>query len=157
MAAVGLWLVSGLAAWLPAFSPEGVIVIVAILAISRDLHFLQVPFPQNARQVPRSVLDRAPWWAALQFGFELGSGVRTYVTTAAPYVLATALFLVVPSLSTALAIGSGFGFGRFMMALSRYTSSDGDVWDMELRRRRAVLTGASVVSVILATGLAIWT
>lgn len=140
--------------------PEGAsVAIVAAVAFggaARDLGWVSVSLPQNARQVPRSVLDRAPWWAGARFGLELGTGMRTYLTTTAPYVLAAALLLVA-DIHAALAIGVGFGAGRFLQPLLRYFAAEGDAWDERLAARGTLLhPAASVSASILVAGLGAW-
>lgn len=94
--------------------------------VLRDLGILSLPLPQNSQQVPREVFHRRIVSAALRFGFELGTGVRTYLPAGTPYILALALLLVVDDLPPALAAGVGFGMGRASMTLFRYWSGDGD-------------------------------
>jgi hypothetical protein len=49
---------------------------------------------------------------AFRFGLELGTGVRTYVPPAAPYILLLAILLGGLTLRDALLIAMGFGVGR---------------------------------------------
>jgi len=107
---------------------------------------LRLRLPQNARQVPQSVIDDGHRYGALQFGFEMGTGVRTYMTSGLPHALAVAL-LVLPSLPAALMAGVAFGAGRALMTLTRHAHPDRSAWDTALRTRdrliRVVLTIAS--------------
>lgn len=51
--------------------------------------------------------------APFQFGFEMGTGLRTLLPTAAPHLIAAAVLLTPGmTLLAALATGLGFGFGR---------------------------------------------
>jgi hypothetical protein len=90
---------------------------------------------------------RRPLSVALQFGFELGTGVRTYVPSAMPYVLALGLLLHLVPLLGAVAAGVGFGLGRAAMIWLRYQSLDRDRWDtlMSLRIRWISRLGSSVI------------
>jgi hypothetical protein len=110
------------------------------------------PLPQNARQVPQEVLTGQVARGSLQFGFEMGTGVRTYVSSTVPYVLAVALALTAPDIGAVLAAGLGFGAGRAAMPLSRHLSGDGELWDAELhaRLRGIKLTAGTAVAVALA-------
>ena len=49
---------------------------------------------------------------AFRFGFELGTGVRTYIPSTAPYILLLVIVATNPPLGLALAAGLGFGVGR---------------------------------------------
>lgn len=140
LSALVLWLVSGLASPVPEVGRYSAIVFVAALAVLRDLGFVRVWVPQNARQIPQDVLQRNVVRGSLQFGFELGTGVRTYVSASTPYVLAIALLLSSPSLLVAVAAGVGFGLGRAATPLIRYASGAGDEWDERLRTRLRFIT-----------------
>jgi hypothetical protein len=147
-----LGLLSGLSAPLPAPWRYAGIVAVAGLGLLRELGLVRIRLPQNARQIPQDVLQRDVRRGAVQFGFELGTGVRTYVSASAPYVLAVALLLAGQRLGVAVLAGIGFGVGRALTPLARRASGDGDRWDDDLRERlRAVtVTGAVVLLVAFA-------
>jgi hypothetical protein len=68
--------------------------------------------PETRRQIPASVLLGSVASGAWRFGLALGTGVRTYAPSAAPYVLAVAIVLARPSLGTVAAASVGFGLGR---------------------------------------------
>jgi hypothetical protein len=104
------------------------------------------------------VLYRDHFSAGLQFGFELGTGMRTFVTATAPYVVGCALLLVVASPPTAFVIGIAFGAGRFLMPLARYFSVSEDIWDEALARSGIwLLPALSVLSALLIGVLALRT
>lgn len=130
-----IWVLSGLVATRPDPLAIGVVAAVSIAATAREIGIVRFPLPQNRRQVPQSVFYDGHQAAALQFGFEMGTGVLTYTTAAAPYVAATMLLMIDPSWQLAIATGVGFGLGRALMPLSRYVSGTDDAWDDRLRRR----------------------
>ncbi|MGW1542018.1 hypothetical protein ACWCPM_17600 [Streptomyces sp. NPDC002309] len=138
-----LWLLSGLFTPLPAGVRQGLILAAASAAALRDAGRLTLRLPQNARQIPQDVLRRHLARGALQFGFELGTGVRTYVSASAPYAIAVAVLLSGGSSAPALAAGLGFGAGRALTPALRRLSGDGENWDDRLARR---LTGMTVLS-----------
>ncbi|MFJ8886786.1 hypothetical protein ACIRJR_25735 [Streptomyces sp. NPDC102402] len=150
-----LWLLSGLLTPLPAGVRQGLIAAGALLAALRDAGRLPLRLPQNARQIPQDVLRRHLARGALQFGFELGTGVRTYVSASAPYAMALAVLLSGGSYAPALAAGLGFGAGRALTPALRRLSGDGERWDDRLARR---LSGVTVVCSVLvaATACAVW-
>ncbi|WP_326734715.1 hypothetical protein [Streptomyces sp. NBC_01022] len=146
-----LWLVSGLFTPLPVGVRQGLIVAVALLAALRDAGKLSLRLPQNARQIPQDVLRRHLARGALQFGFELGTGVRTYVSASAPYAMAVAVLLSGGSYAPALAAGLGFGAGRALTPALRRLSGDGECWDDRLAER---LSGMTVVCSVLTAAAA---
>ncbi|MET9594589.1 hypothetical protein ABZY45_27245 [Streptomyces sp. NPDC006516] len=146
-----LWLLSGLFTPLPAGVRQGLIVAVALLAVLRDAGTLSLRLPQNARQIPQDVLRRHLVRGALQFGFELGTGVRTYVSASAPYAMAVAVLLSGGSPAPALAAGLGFGAGRALTPALRRLSGNGERWDDLLAGR---LRGVTLVCSVLIAGAA---
>lgn len=147
-----LWLFSGLFAPLPSDSRYGAILAIAVVAVLRDAGvapFASIPLPQNRRQVPQDVLQRDLPRGAARFGFELGTGVRTFVSATAPYVVAVALLLANEGPLVALLTGLGFGLGRAATPLLRYASGAGEPWDERLRTRlRAITVSASGLSAV---------
>lgn len=140
LSALVLWLVSGLPSPVPGTVRHGLIVALAVLCVARDAGLVRFPLPQNARQIPQDVLDRDVARGSLRFGFELGTGVRTYVPATTPYVLAAALLLSTPDLTVAALTGAGFGLGRALTPLTRHASGSGDAWDAALRSRLRLIT-----------------
>ncbi|MFI9613340.1 hypothetical protein ACIHCM_17005 [Streptomyces sp. NPDC052023] len=130
-----LWLLSGLFTPAPAAGRQALIVVVALVAALRDAGRLPLRLPQNARQIPQDVLRRHLVRGAAQFGFELGTGVRTYLSASAPYALAVAVLLSGGSYVPALAAGLGFGAGRALTPALRRLSGNGEHWDDLLARR----------------------
>ncbi|MEU4778770.1 hypothetical protein [Micromonospora sp. NPDC023633] len=148
-----LGLLSGLSAPLPVPWRYAGIVAVAVLGLLREVGLVSIRLPQNARQVPQDVLQRSLRRGALQFGFEMGTGVRTYVSASAPYVLAVALLLGGQRLHVAMLAGIGFGVGRALTPLARRAAGTGDRWDADLRVRIRTITVTAGVVLVVALGL----
>ncbi|MEH0971485.1 hypothetical protein V6U77_10165 [Micromonospora sp. CPCC 205546] len=148
-----LGLLSGLSAPLPVRWRYALIVAVAVLGLLREVGLVPIRLPQNARQVPQDVLQRSLRRGALQFGFEMGTGVRTYVSASAPYVLAVALLLGGQRLHVAMLAGIGFGLGRASTPLARRAAGTGDRWDADLRVRIRTITVTAGVVIVAALGL----
>jgi hypothetical protein len=123
---------SGLLAPVPAGVRRVALVAVALLGLLRELGVVRLPLPQNARQIPQEVLHRDRLRGSARFGFELGTGVRTYVSATAPYVLAAAVLLLGQDPAAAVAAGLGFGAGRAATPLLRRLSGDPGRWDADL-------------------------
>jgi hypothetical protein len=127
-----LWLLSGLASGIPEGWRIGGTSMIAVCAVLRDLQVLTFPLPENARLVPRLVFNKGERRGALQFGFEMGTGVRTFVSATAPYVLAFGILAGSADPVAAFAAGIGFGLGRWMMLLARLWSGGARAWDRRL-------------------------
>ncbi len=149
LSATVLWLLSGLAAPLPASVRVAAILAVAAAGVAREAGLLRLRLPQNARQIPQEVLRRNVRLGALQFGFELGTGVRTYVSASAPYVVALGLLLAHQGPLGTILTGTAFGAGRAVTATVRYASRH-EEWDDRRVARMPVLTNAVGVAVLLA-------
>lgn len=153
-----LGVLSGLAQPLPAAWRHPAVVGLALLGLLRDLGVVRIRLPQNARQVPQEVMRHDLRRGALQFGFELGTGVRTYVSASAPYVVALAVVLGGQSLWVGALAGVGFGAGRALTPLVRLASGAVEDWDAGLRARlRAVAVlgcaaAAAALAVLLLRG-----
>lgn len=81
-----------------------------------------ISLPESRRQIPAEVFGGSLIRGAYRFGLELGTGVRTYVPSPAPYILLLAVFLARLTLGEALFVGLGFGVGRafpLMVQLTR--------------------------------------
>jgi hypothetical protein len=132
---------------------------VALCAVLlRQVGVVSFALPENRRLVPESVLRFGRHLGPLQFGVEMGTGVRTYLPSGLPYVGAV-LVLLLASVPAALCGGVGFGLGRALMVTSnlRYGTENG--WDDEwLRHYRALalVTGcafvASLFGLLVASG-----
>jgi len=147
-----LWLLSGLAAPVPGSVRTGAILAVATLGVLREAGWVRVPLPQNARQIPQEVLMYRVRRGALQFGFELGTGVRTFVSASAPYVLVAGLLLAHQDPVTTILAGTGFGAGRAVTATIRYASRH-DEWDDRRLTRMPLLKNAIGVTVLVSLAL----
>jgi hypothetical protein len=128
----------------------------AVVVLGRELGVWRFPVPENARLVPEDVQHSAHW-GALQFGFEMGTGMRTYSPSALPHLALAAVVLVVP-LSAALAVAAGFAGGRALMpVLSNAWSDDGawtQVWAAAEPVVRPLLACACVGALAVATATA---
>lgn len=95
---------------------------ISLLLIVREFGWVRFPLPQNARQVPQHVtMMGVP--GAVQFGTEMGTGMRTFSPTGLPHLLAVAILLLA-SWPHAILAGLGFAAGRALMVLSFVRSHD---------------------------------
>ena len=139
---------SGLVSPVPVEVRRALLVAVVLVGLLRELGLVELPLPQNARQIPQAVLQRDRRRGSVQFGFELGTGVRTYVSATAPYVLAVAVLLLGQDLAAAVAGGLGFGAGRAATPLLRRLSGDPAGWDADLIGRLPAIKLVAAAAVL---------
>jgi hypothetical protein len=127
--------------------------VAAAAVLGRELRLWRFPVPENARLVPEDVQHQGQW-GALQFGFEMGTGMRTYSPSALPHLVLAAVVLVVP-LPAAFALAAGFAAGRWTMpVLSNAWSDDGgwtEVWSAAESVVRPLLACVCVAALAVAT------
>ncbi len=101
---------------------------IALVFLLREFRVIRFQVPQNARLVPQFV-TRIPFWGAVQFGAEMGTGMRTYSPTGLPHIVVGAV-LFLASWPAAVLAGVGFAFGRTLMLLSFAAAKDRDNADV---------------------------
>lgn len=124
VSAFGLLLLGGLASPLPSRLRSGVAICMLTFLALRALGVLCLELPQRRVQIPRETFNLAPRRSAFRFAFELGTGVRTYITATAPYALALTLVLCAPlslgaAVMAAAAAATGYGIGRSLVIVSQ--------------------------------------
>ncbi|WUH99509.1 hypothetical protein OHR68_39480 [Spirillospora sp. NBC_00431] len=117
--------------FLPEAAAMGVAAAFFGVAALHEFGLVRLRLPQNARQVPEAIENDGPISGALQFGFEMGTGVRTYMSSALPHALVISVFLTA-GWTDAIAAGLCFGAGRALMTLSRTAGNEGERWDSAL-------------------------
>jgi hypothetical protein len=89
----------------------------ALAAAASDSGVARVRVPIHRRQVNERWLDRyRPWVYGAGFGWQIGVGVATYITTAAVYLMVVLAVLTGRPL-VALAVGTAFGVLRGLAVL----------------------------------------
>lgn len=114
LTALAAWLLGGFAQPLDE-APRAALLVAGALVVWAAKHGPlagSLRLPEARRQIPFEVFTGGVVRGAWRFGFEMGTGVRTYVPSWAPYVLVLALLLARPTLGEALAAAAGFGLGR---------------------------------------------
>ncbi len=142
-----LGMLAGVASMIPSILVRVGAMSVAVVAVGREMGFIQIPLPEYRRLVPKNVFSKGPRRSALQFGFELGTGVRTYVSSTAPYLLAFAIVFELPAPLVALIVGTGFGLGRSLMTWLRHEARDKDAWDHGLTNENQRISQLATLSI----------
>ncbi|MDQ4009944.1 MAG: hypothetical protein M3228_04445 [Actinomycetota bacterium] len=138
---------------LPPAVSAGLVVAVGLFALAGECGLHHIALPHRKAQVPSAVIGAGGDAGALQFGFEMGCGLRTHMPSNLPYLPLVAVLLV-GSWVAALLAGLGFGLGRAAMALGRHHSRDATWWDRQWHRhgRRLRITLA-LSAVLLVAGI----
>ena len=119
----------------------------AVLAAASDGHVARFALPIHRRQVNERWLDQfRPWVYGAGFGWQIGTGLATYIKTAAVYLMIVLLALAGDPW-VALGVGALFGLVRGLAVLlgRRITTFDALA---RLHRRMAELDGPSVAAVV---------
>jgi hypothetical protein len=100
--------------------------LLAVPVLLRECGLLRFRVPENGRLVPEDV-QHLRRWGALQFGFEMGTGMRTFSPSALPHLALAAAVLVVP-FPAVFVLAAGFAAGRLAMPLLSNAWSDDGSW-----------------------------
>ncbi len=124
----------------------------ALVAASSDADVLGVHLPVHRRQVNERWLDHYRAWVyGAGFGWQIGTGLATYITTAAVY-----LMIVLGSLpgSPILALAVGTAFGAFRGLAVLLTRNLVHPSDLLAFHRRLIRIGPAVGRVVIGVELA---
>ena len=111
-----------------------IVAAVAILLLLRDCRVLKYQLPENRRQVPQTIYRLPSTLGDFVFGFELGTGVRTFVPASAPYLGCLTVVLFAQSIYPGIISGSAFGLSRGLVAVDRIVRRNRGRWDEALMR-----------------------
>lgn len=114
---------------------------VAVAVTVAHLCGWKVGLPSAKRIVPSEIIGRGHIVGALQFGFEMGTGARTFMPTFLPYITVVLVLTQSSAVQAALA-GVGFGLGRAAMVAGRFFHGAPEQWDHELARLLRLLPWA---------------
>lgn len=107
--------------------PTRIVIVWAVYGVVTIVHVAGGSglLPQRRRQISREVLTGGgPRFGPLRFGFELGTGIRTYLPTGLPYVAVAMVCLLVPSWWLAVIGAGGFGVGRALLPIGRVVATE---------------------------------
>lgn len=140
----------------------GIAALLAAVTASSDLALGGFRLPSHIRQVNERWLEQyRPWVYGGGFGWQIGVGLATYVTTAAVYLM-LALAALTASPAAAFGVVTGFGFvrglavllGRNLTSFERMAALHKRLHELLPTAQRAIVAVQAVVLVI-AVG-AVW-
>ena len=123
--AISAWVLSGFLAPVPQRARLVILVLsAAVVWLAKEGPLKgRIHLPEAKRQIPAEVFGHGLLKGAYRFGFELGTGVRTYLPSPAPYLIALVILFGSVTLGGALLIGLGYGLGRAMPVMAQMTSA----------------------------------
>jgi hypothetical protein len=128
--AAGLLLVGSLLRLaMPAVAIRWMLLAAVVALVARELDLVSFWLPQNKRLVPEHVNRHGRVFGPLQFGFEMGTSLRTYTPSALPHAVALTVAFLASPLATVV-VGVGFGLGRATMSLGNLHYSKDNSWDL---------------------------
>ncbi|MDI6103051.1 hypothetical protein QLQ12_30995 [Actinoplanes sp. NEAU-A12] len=145
----------GLLSVLPYAWRLGILAVPLAIIMVFELAGRPLSLPQNRRLVPQEIIPRHSFDGPFQFGFEMGTGVRTYSPTALPHALVLVIALL-GGLGPGVLAGLGFGFGRILMPYVRSRAADAHEWDGVLLSTLPWLGRVCAAGFVLALTLILW-
>lgn len=134
---------------LPIWLRIALVGLLALVVVGNESGRVRVWLPQNGRQVPSTVIQEGGRVGAWQFGFEMGTGLRTFMTSSVPHLAALTVALLA-WWPYALLAGAAFGAGRAVMPLVRLGWGDGSDWDRRYRLAGRPFRAVTVATTLLA-------
>jgi hypothetical protein len=141
-------LVGGLLSWIDRGARDAALLAICVALVAYDLLSPSVKLWQSARQIPETVLLSDLRLAAIRFGYEYGTGLRTYVTSTAPYVVGAAVILTNAGPFRSMLAGALFGFGR-SLGLLQYQLKGKEGWQQAVAEQSRSLERAGAVGAVL--------
>lgn len=145
---VVLGVLSGLVSPAPAPVRLGLFAAVALGLVLVDVRSPSLRLPQRTELIPQEVFRRGLARGGFLFGLEYGCGWRTLIPSAASYVAAAFVLLLVLPVGWVVLLGAAFGLSR-SLAVLQYVLLGVPGWQAFLARHSRVLERAG--SVLTAT------
>jgi hypothetical protein len=123
---------------------------VAAAAVLLELIGVGHRLPQRRRLVPQAITLGNRRSAALQFGFEMGTGFRTLSPSALP-LASLALLVLVGSWLAAIAVAIAFAFGRAITPSVRHAAGVGFGWEDGWWAARRSINGLFAVALAVVS------
>jgi hypothetical protein len=126
--------------------------VLALVVLVREAWPLAIRIPENRRLVPQYVEGYGRMLGPLQFGFEMGTGVRTYSPSALPHLVVVALILVIPAWG-AVAAAAGFATARWVMPMMSNGYDQVGGWSIAWQDHKATLARLTTAGVMAALAI----
>lgn len=153
---LALGVLSGLVSPVPETVRLGLFAVVVVGLVLLDLLTPALPVPQRRELIPQEVFQRGMARGGFLFGLEYGCGWRTLVPSAASYLAAAFVLLLVLPLGWAVLLGAAFGASR-SLAVLQYVLVGAPGWqDFLARHSRLLERTGSVLTAVLLLGAAWW-
>lgn len=152
---LALGVLSGLVSPVPGPVRLGLFALAAVALVPLDLLSPTLRLPHRRELIPQEVFHRGMARGGFLFGLEYGCGWRTLVPSAAPYLSAAFVLLLVPPLGWAVMLGAAFGLSRSLPVL-QYVLLGAPGWQAFLARHSRVLerSGSLVTGLLLVASAA---
>lgn len=148
---MALFFLSGLVRWIPEGPRLVGVALAAIGAAAIDRGYLSLHLPQRKGMIPPERFAGSLARGMFLFGAELGTGVRTYLPSAAAHVVALLMFAWAPSIMAVVTMAAGWALGRTIPVASRFVQRADPTLEVEMRRSAPSL--AFMSSSLLAAAL----
>jgi hypothetical protein len=141
---------------LSATTALGVAAVLAAVSIASDLQLGGFRLPSHTRQVNETWLDQFRSWVyGGGFGWQIGVGLATYVTTAAVYLM-IAMAALTGSPAVAFAIGTAFGLVRGLAVfVGRHLTTPERLFALHRRLEELLPTAQRAIVLVQAAVLAV--
>jgi hypothetical protein len=141
---------------LSASTALGLSALLAAVSIASDLQLGGFRLPSHTRQVNETWLDQFRSWVyGGGFGWQIGVGLATYVTTAAVYLM-IAMAALTGSPAVALAIGTAFGLVRGLAVfVGRHLTTPERLYALHRRLEALLPTAQRAIVLVQAAVLAV--
>jgi hypothetical protein len=127
----------------------------ALAVLLREAGLISLPVPENRRLVPEVVLQRGRMLGPIQFGFEMGTGMRTYSPSALPHLVLLAIVLAIP-LPGAMLAAVGFAAARWIMAAASIGHSDAGEWSASWQAHKRFFAVSTTLAVLVSLAAGLW-
>ena len=155
LSGIGIGLLAALLPWTPTAGSAVVVAAVAVSLAVYDLVIGKVDLPQRRSLIPQEVFFRGHELGFLRFGIAFGSGMRTFVTSASPYIVIAMMLGVAVSFTQVVIAGLAFGAGRAIGPLQAVLAEEAYWSDDLTRTARPVERSGSVLAAAVAVAAAL--
>lgn len=155
LSGTGIGLLAALLPWSPTAGSAVVVAAIAVSLAGYDLVIGKVDLPQRRSLIPQEVFFRGHELGFLRFGIAFGSGMRTFVTSASPYIVIAMMLGIAASFTQVVIAGLAFGAGRAIGPLQAVLAEEAYWSDDLARTARPVERSGSVLAAAVAVAAAL--